>query len=367
MGFLPELRISKREEVPYWLPLKISLSSIAVSLAVLSILLASLGANPVVAYAVMFSKPIGTAVGLSLLGLRLIPILLCSAGLVLAFRAGVWNIGAEGQLLLGAIASTWLALYAMPWAPGPVVIPLMFIVGFSAGAAWALVPGLLKAKLGVNEVITTLMMNYMAMELVNYLIQGPWRGPYLFPKTHEIPPQARLPLLPGTSIHYPTLAIALMGALSVYVLMRSTKLGYEVKVVGSNPEAARYAGIDRAKVIALAMALSGGLAGVAGVGEVAGNPAHYGLYYPETISAGYGYTAIIVAWLSRLNPSAIPLSAFFVSLVLAGGHFLKAVSKDIAAVAHEVVIVFNGTVLLCLAVGELLTRYRISLRWGGGR
>jgi len=362
LAFLPEIRVKKREETSRWLTMKISMSSLAISFAILSIILAMLGRNPAAIYGMAFSRTFGSLYGVSFLGLKFIPLLLCSVGLVIAFKAGVWNIGAEGQLLMGAVASTWVALYAMPNAPGPVLVACMFTLGFLAGAAWAIIPALLKSTLDVNEVITTLMMNYVAMQLVNYLIQGPWRGPYMFPKTREIPIQAQLGLIPGTSIHYPTLIIGLTSTVLAYVMMERTKFGFELRVVGSNPRAARYAGISIPRVILLVMALSGGLAGLAGVGEVAGNPAHHGLYYPESVSAGYGYTAIIVAWLSRLNPLGLPLATLFVAAVLVSGYFMKIALK--IEVAHELVNIFNGVVLICLVAGELLTRYRVQVRWG---
>ncbi len=374
---LPEIRLEKREKLSRWLVVETLAASIAVSFATMSCILACFGVSPLTAYSTMFLRALGTSYGLSFLGLKFIPLLLCSTGLLVAFRARVWNIGAEGQLLMGAIAATWLALYVMPEAPGFVLVPCMFLVGFAAGSAWAFLPALLRARLNVNEVITTLMMNYIAMEFFNYLVQGPWRrSAYLFPETEELPEQAQLPVIPGTSVHYPTLAIAIAAVLLVAVMMWRTRLGYEVKLIGDNPEAARQAGVSAQKVVIFAMLLSGGLAGLAGVGEVAGNPAHHKLYYsPETISAGYGYTAIIVAWLSRLNPLGLFLSAFFISLMLAGGSILKTASfriaptpeaaETLANVAHELVGIFNGVMLLCLVAGELLTRYKITVRWGG--
>ena len=379
MGFpsLPEIRIEKREKPSRLLVAKTIAFSIAISFITMSCILACFGISPITAYSIMFLRALGTGYGLSFLGLKFIPLLLCSTGLLVAFRAKVWNIGAEGQLLMGAVAATWLALYAMPEAPGFLLVPCMFIVGFLAGSAWAFLPALLRAKLNVNEVITTLMMNYIAMELFNYLVQGPWRrSAYLFPETEELPEQAQLPVIPGTSVHYPTLAIAIGAVLFVAVMMWRTKIGYEVKLVGDNPEAARQAGVSAQKIVLFTMLFSGGLAGLAGVGEVAGNPAHHKLYYsPEIISAGHGYTAIIVAWLSRLNPLGLLLSAFFISLMLAGGSILKTASfriaptpetaRALANAAHELVGIFNGVMLICLVAGELLTKYKITLRWGG--
>ena len=351
----------------------VPLASLGVALALSSLIFAAGGLDPLAVYGNTFSWVLGTSTGLSFLIVKAIPLLLCAAGLVLAFRAQVWNIGAEGQLLLGATVAAGLALFVMPNAPAPVLIPVMFLAGFLAGAAWALVPALLKAKLNVNEVITTLMMNYIASKLVEYLIYGPWRGEatWGFPYTDLIPPNAVLPTLPGTSIHWPTLILAVLSALAVFFLMERTSLGYEVKVFGGNPDLARAAGIRPARIIIITMLISGGLAGLAGVGELAG--IHKRLRYPWNISAGYGFTAIIVAWLARLNPLACILSSLFMGALLVAGY----VMRTSMGVSEASVNIFNGLILACLVAGEVLYRYRVKVRllpWrgrgaeaGGGR
>ncbi|OYT52675.1 sugar ABC transporter permease [Candidatus Bathyarchaeota archaeon ex4484_135] len=356
--FLPiTVRVEKRLEIPPWLRLAVPVCSFLVALALASAVFAFQGLNPLAIYGTTFSRIIGTRIGLSFLVVKAIPLLLCAVGLVMAFRAQVWNIGAEGQLLLGAVAAAGLALFVMPEAPSAVLIPAMFLAGFLAGAAWALVPAVLKAKLNVNEVITTLMMNYIAAKLVEYLIYGPWRGKatWGFPFTDLIPGNAVLPTVPGTGIHYPTLMLALLSSGAVFVLMEKTKLGYEVKVFGGNPELAKAVGMRPAKIIIACMLVSGGLAGLAGVGELAG--VHKRLMYPESISAGYGYTAIIVAWLARLNPLACVLTALLMGGLLAAGETMR----TSFSIPYASVNVFNGLILLCVVAGEVMLRYKVKL------
>ena len=351
------LRLERRLEEEGWLKLAVPICSIVLALALASGVFAAHGLNPALVYGTVFSRLLGTHTGLAFLVIKSIPLLLCAAGLVLAFRARVWNIGAEGQLLLGSVAAAGLALFVLPDAPACLLIPLMFLAGFLAGAAWALLPAVLKAKLNVDEVITTLMMNYIAYKLVEYLIYGPWRGKatWGFPFTDIIPANAQLPLIPGTSIHWPTLLLALAAAGAMFVLLERTSLGYEVKVYGGNPDLARAVGMRPGKIILICMLISGGLAGLAGVGELAG--VHKRLKYPWTISGGYGFTAIIVAWLARLNPLACVLTATFMGALLAAGSMMRASFN----VPYASVSVFNGLILLCLVAGEVLLRYRVKL------
>ena len=286
--------------------------------------------------------------------------MICGVGLAIAFKALVWNIGAEGQLLMGAVAATWVALYAIPDAPTVVLLPCMFVAGFLGGAIWGIIPGILKAKLRANEVITSLMMVYIASELVNYLVYGPWKGAgeWGFPYTTKFPPSAQLPRLLDTRIHYPTLILALLLAVLVYLLVMRTKLGYEIRVTGENPEAARYAGMSYFKTVVLVMLISGGLAGLAGVGEVAG--IHHRLRYPQGISPGYGFTAIIVAWLGRLNPLAVILTSLLFGGLLVGGDAIQvALGLPVATIN-----IFNGVILFFVLGGELLTRYKITFERG---
>lgn len=331
--------------------------SILLALSVIAVLFGVLGADPLFAYRRIFLGAFGSLYGLSETIVKAIPLMLTGVGLTLAFRARVWNIGAEGQLLMGAIAATGVAL-AFPDLPAGVLLPAMFLAGFVSGALWGLIPAFLKAYFQVNEVLTSLMLVYVASEAVNYLVYGPWKGPEEsgFPYTSKFSAAAQLPRLLNTRIHYSTLLLALLLAVLVYLLVMRTKLGYEIRVTGENPAAARYAGMDYTKIVLLVMLLSGGLAGLAGVGEVAG--IHHRLRYPGGISPGYGFTAIIVAWLARLNPLAAILSAFLLGGLLVGGDSIQIALGLPAATIH----IFNGVILLFVLGGELFTRYQICLK-----
>lgn len=351
-----QVRAERRLEVPRTVSLVALGVALAAALAAIGVVFSIAGIPPLQTYARMFQGAFGSRYGLSETTVKAIPLLMTSVGLAVAFRAVVWNIGAEGQLLMGATAATWVALFVMPNAPAWILIPAMFVAGFIAGALWALIPAFLKVRFQTNEVITTLMTVYIAEEFVNYLVYGPWKGAaeWGFPYTDKFPEAAQLPVLGTTRIHYPTLILALIFAGLMYVLLMHTKLGYEIRVTGDNPEAARYAGIDARKVVLLVMLISGGLAGLAGVGEVAG--VHHRLRYARGISAGYGFTAIIVAWLGRLHPLAIIVASFLFGGLLVGGDVLQ-VSLNLPVATIDM---FNGVILFFVIAAEVLTRYKIS-------
>ncbi len=299
-------------------------------------------------YAVIIYGSLGDYRGLAEIGRKAAPLLFAGIGLVVAFRARIWNIGAEGQLLAGAVAAAGIALFVP--LPAPCLLPVMFVAGGLAGALWGLLPTVSKIMLDVNEVLTTLMMNYIAIYLVQWLIHGPWKGRSMFgfAYTDTFPQAAWLPLLPGTRLPWPSMIAALALAGVVALLFTRTRLGYEMQVLGQSPEAARYAGIPLGKTMLLVMLISGGAAGLAGVGEVAGT--HHKLLEPTQMSLGYGYTAIIVAWLARGNALAAILSAVFVGFLFASGDVVKVTLR----IPVQVVGVMNGLILLFLIGSERL-------------
>jgi len=246
----------------------------------------------------------------------------------------VWNIGAEGQLYMGAFASCLVA-YTLPDAPAWALLPAMVVAGFAGGALWGAIPGALKAFLGVNEIITSLMLNYIAIQWVNYLVIGPWQDPSSlgFPSTPRLSPSATLPMI-TQAWYLPTLA-------------------YEIRVIGENARAARYAGMSLKRNIILVMLVSGGLAGLAGMSEISGN-LHL---IKRMFSPGYGYTAIIVAWLAKLNPWGVIL----VSLLLGG---LYRGSDAIPGAPKALGMMLQAVIFFVLIGGEVLVRYRV--RWGRG-
>lgn len=348
-----KLRFEKRLIAPPWMAYAVPVASIVVALLLGAVLFAAAGVNPLRAYRTMFSA-FGSPDGLAGTTAKAIPLILTGLGVGIAFRTLLWNIGAEGQLYIGAFAATAVALYVLPEAPPIVLIPAMLVAGFLAGALWGLIPGALKGLLQVNEIITSLMLNYVAILWTGYFIFGPWKDPqgYGFPGTATFE-AARFPRIPGTRIHL-GLLLGLLAALLLTLALRRTRWGYEIRVIGENPKAARYAGISLVKNILLVMFLSGGLAGLAGVSELCG------LTVPrleQGLSPGYGYTAIIVAWLARLHPWAIVLVSFLFAGLLVGGDRVQIAMHLPRAAAN----ILQGIVLFAVLGGELFARYRVRI------
>jgi len=355
MRQLGPLRFEPDAEPPLTRTIVVSALAIVTAFLVAGMIFWAYGVSPLRAYRVILVDTLSDPRAVPEIFVPAIPLLLAGIGLLLAFRAQFYNIGAEGQLLAGTVAATWIALFTS--TPGPLMLPLMFITGFAAGALWGLLPSLLKLRLNVNEVITTLMMNYIALYSVSWLVTGPWKGPSVrgFAYTDTFPDAAWLPYLPGTRVHWPTLLLGIALAIFLTFLLNRTRFGFEIRVQGHNPDAARYAGINPLRTTLLVMLLSGGLAGLAGVGEVAG--IHHKLLDPNQVSLGYGYVAIIVAWLARGNPLAVIVTAIFFGLIYSSGDVMQ-VSLQMPA---RVTDVFNGLILFFLIGSERLLHYRV--RW----
>jgi len=326
--------------------------SLMAALVVGALLLLLVGADPLKAYVTMFCGPLRSRYGVSELLVRATPLLLVSLGIVLSFRTGVWNIGGEGQLIAGAVAGTALALGARGW-PAWVLLPLVLVVGAVAGALWGAVAGLLKTRLSVNEILSTIMLNQIALHLCAFLIRGPMIDPKQlsygtgYPQTALIPQQIWLPRFPGTRAHV-GFVLALMAAVLVHVLLVRTVIGYRMRAVGASVEAARYAGIGVNRYVMLAIAVSGGFAGLAGIVEVLG--VHHRLL--DGVSAGYGFSGIVVALFARLHPLAcIPAALFFGLLVLGADMMQRAV-----AVPGAIALVMEGLIVLFVVGGDLLVR-----------
>ena len=347
--------VERRTTPPWSWLLAVSVLAILIALALAAVIFWSYGLSPLRAYAVIIRGTLLNARALPEIVRNMIPLLLAGVGLVLAFRALFWNIGAEGQILLGATAATWVALFSP--VPNAWKLPVMFVAGFLGGAVWGLIPALLRLRFAVNEVISTLMMNYIALYLVSWLVHGPWKGPEMrgFAFTDAFPDAARIPVISGTRIHWLTLLLGIAVAIAVAFLLKRTRLGFEIRVQGENADAARYAGIDPARTLLLVMMVAGGAAGLAGVGEVAG--IHRRLLDPNQISLGFGYAAIIVAWLARGSPLAVILTSLFLGAIFASGDVMRVALQMPARVTD----VFNGLILFCLIGSERLLYWRV--RW----
>jgi simple sugar transport system permease protein len=331
--------------------------SILLALIMGGVVFLSAGANPFKAYGVMFLGAFGDFYNISEVLVKAIPLILCGLSIAIPAKILVWNIGGEGQLAVGGIGSAAVALFLSPFLPVPLVLPSMIIAGFLAGGLWASAAGFLKARMGVNEILTTLMLNYVAIYWMENLYFGPWRDPTGtgFPGTAIFPESAWLPRFPETRIHL-GLVFGIVAAVVLQWAFYRTRWGYEIRVIGENPKAARYAGMNITRHILWVMFLSGGLAGLAGMAEVSG--IHYRLQ--QGLTVGYGYVGIIVAWLSRLNPMAIIVVALFLASLLVGGDQLQSVMHLPSAVG----LVLEGTLLFFVLGSDFLARYRIKLSAG---
>ena len=329
------------------------------ALAVGAIMLLILGANPIQAYGALLEGAFGSGNALAETAVKAVPLLLVALGICIAFRANVINIGGEGQMIIGAIMGTAVGL-ALAGGPSWLVVPLALVAGFVGGAIWGAIPGALKAYFSVNEILSTVMMNAIAVQIMNYLLRGPMIDPAQAELASQIPQTApldvafRLPRLVPTRLHLGA-AIAIGLAILVYILLWRTTLGYRIRAVGQNPDASRYGGIRVRRQIVIALLLSGAFAGLAGVIQV------YGLNYrmiTDGSSTGFtgsaGFNGIVAALFGQLHPlGAIPASFFFGAL-LVGANKLQRVMQ----VPSAFIIALNGLVVVFVVSSDIWRRRR---------
>jgi ABC-type uncharacterized transport system permease subunit len=313
-------------------------------------LIALANVSPLRAYADLLGGAFGSRNSIAETLVKTTPLLLAGLGMAIAYRGRIMNIGAEGQILLGAVGATYVGLYMGQLSP-IAGIPLALLAGFVLGALWAGIAALTKLRFGASELITTLMLNYIAIGLVGYLIAGPWKDPASpNPFTALITPGVRLPvLLAGTRLHAGIL-VALLATLASWFVLRHTVYGYQLGVVGASPRTAEYSGIRTGRLLLGTMLLSGGLAGLAGACELAG--LHYRLL--GGLSAGYGYTAIAIALLGRGKPIGVLIAAFLFAALTVGGDGMQQNSR----VPVQVVLIIQGLLLLFILGGETLRARR---------
>lgn len=330
---------------------------LAVFLTLLSglALFAALGYDPIRALHGFFIEPVSSVRGVTELLVKASPLAIIAIGLAIAVRANVWNIGAEGQLVMGALAGGSLALI-FHGEEGPWLLPAMVVTGMLGGLAWAAIPALLRTRFNASEILTSLMLTYVARLLLGFMVNGPLRDPdgFNFPESRLFDPQAMLPLLvPGTRLHLGAL-LALFVVTGGWVLLARSFIGFQIKVVGLTPAAAAYAGFNEKRVIWFTLLLSGALAGLAGVGEVAGPIGQITM----SVSPGYGFTAIIVAFLGRLHPVGILLAALMMALSYLGGDAVQ-ISMGLPQAMTGV---FQGLLLFFLLGCDVMVRYRVRRR-----
>ena len=326
--------------------------AVALTLIAGTILFAALGFEPGRALYTFFIKPVTTVYGLSELAVKATPLAIIAIGLAMGFRANVWNIGAEGQFTLGALCGGGVALM-FHGSDSFLILPAMVIAGILGGMAWGAIPAWLRVRYNANEILTSLMLTYVATLLLGYLVHGPWRDPegLNFPESRIFEDTSLLPIIldeTRLSIGGP---IALLVVAAGWVLLSRSFIGFQIKVVGQSPPAASYAGFSQRRLIWATLLMSGGLAGLAGIFEVAGP---IGQLLPS-VSPGYGFTAIIVAFLGRLHPVGILFAALLIALSYIGGELAQIELKLPLAVTG----VFQGMLLFFLLASDVLIRYRV--------
>ncbi len=341
----------KRESVSRRATVLVPVVSFVVSLIFGAILLAVSGANPFVTYAAMVKGAVGSWYGITETLVKAIPLMLTGLAVSIAFRMRFWNIGAEGQLTLGGVAAAGVALYWSQGLPGWTVLPLAILAGIVAGALWAGIPAVLKAYLKVDETLTTLMLNYVAILYSEHLYYIAWRAPGYNSGTAKFPETAWLPQIAGRA--NVGLIFAIILAILLWLVFKYTRWGFELKIIGENQTAARYLGINIARNIVLALLLSGALSGLAGACEVLGLSRRL----QQGLSVGYGYTAIIVAWMAQLNPIVILFVAILMAALLVGGDQIQMKMRLPASVG----LVLQGMILIPMLAGTIFTEYRIRI------
>ncbi len=340
--------MNRRSFVSAITPLISSGLVIAAAFLVGAIFLSLLGKNPLQAYHVLISRGLGSSFGVSETLIKMAPLLIVSAGLLIALKASVWNIGVDGQFLVGAC----LAGVVAPKLAGAIpLVPMLFIsalAGVLGGMLWGVIPALLKVRYGLNEIITTIMMNYVAVYLTSWLVKGPFKDPQVVPPQTAVVPEAfRLPPIPFTPVHI-GLLVGLIAVLVVYLLFRNTTFGFKLWVLGQNPRTAIHAGMRVSRLTVLALLLSAGFAGLAGANDVLGVK---GMFQGEW-NPGYGLTGFALVFLARLDSLWVVPFAYFFSFLLLGGEIM---SRS-ANIPVYFVDVLEGLMLVFFAVGVYLER-----------
>lgn len=349
-----DLTIRKRPETLGWTAVLIYGGAVLLSLLFSAAMLLFQGNSPVEGLTLLLQGAFGSLFAIEDCLIKAVPIYLCSLGVAIAFRLQIWNIGAEGQFALGAIGATWVAI-TFPDQPSWVLIPSMMGVSFLFGGLWGVIPAVLKLKMHANEIIVTLMLNYIAILGLDYLVYGPWKSSdsFGFPMTQEFSAGGIIGKIGETNLNW-GLLICLVSGIVIHIFFRYTVMGFELKASGENVRAARYARFPYERLVIVSMLLSGAFAGWAGFVEAS---ATLNRLQP-TIMVGYGYTAIVVAWLARLNPLYIGISSFLLAGLRVGVENLQ-LELQVPAAFGEIM---EGLILLTILAGTFFVQYRFARR-----
>lgn len=349
------LRFEKRPEASLAMLYLTPVASVLVTMLLGGAVFSLLGFDGFGAVREIFLSPLVNAYKWQDLAVKAAPLVIIAVGLSIGYRANVWNIGAEGQYIVGAVAGTGVALLTHQMS-GVWILPLMMLAGIAGGMAWASLPAFLRTRYRVNEILTTLMLSYVSIQLLNYLVFGPWKSPTSFgqPQTVLFSSSQSLPyIVPGTIVQL-NAAIALIVVLVAWFVMSRSIFGFQVRVVGSAPNAARHGGFSADRTVWLALLAGGGLAGLAGILEAAGP---FGRLVPQ-FPTGYGFTAIIVAFLGRLHPVGILIAGLVLAITFVGGE----VAQTTIALPFAAVGIFQALMLFLLLAGDFFVRYRLVRR-----
>ncbi|CAD7029018.1 ABC transporter permease [Pseudorhizobium endolithicum] len=348
------IELQRRSEVSRLFSLVSPLLALVLTLFFGGIMFWTLGKNPFDALYSFFIEPLLEVWSLHELAIKAAPLILIGVGLSICYRSNNWNIGAEGQFTIGAITGSILPVLYPEWH-SPMILPLMLVMGMIGGALYAGIPALLKTRFNTNEILTSLMLVYIAQLYLDWLVRGPWRDPqgYNFPQTKAFVPEAVLPEVLDSGRAHLAIVFAIVVAVAIWFMMRFMLKGFEVTVLGQSERAGRFAGFSARRMVWFSMLLSGALAGLAGISEVSGSIGHV----QPSISPGYGFTAIIVAFLGRLNPLGIIASGFVLALTYLGG---EAAQLSIG-ISDKVSRVFQGLLLFFVLSCDTLIHYRLRL------
>jgi ABC-type uncharacterized transport system permease subunit len=344
-------RLVRRLVPSRWIRLIVRVGAVVAAFLLAALFLFLTGRPVGAVFSAMWSGSFGTPYGQAQMLIASIPLVFTGLAVVIAFRMLLWNIGAEGQFYFGAFGATAVA-YAFPEWPGPLLLTAMGVGGMAGGALWALLPGALRARFGTNEIVPTLLLNYVAILWIDYLVHNQWRDPESlgFPLGKPFTASATLPQLGNTAVHAGAI-VAVLAAVTVATILGRTVWGYKVKVIGENARAAGYAGFSIPRSIIAVMLLSGALAGLGGMVEVSGTVHRI----QADISPGFGYTGIIVATLARFSPLVVVPVAVLFGALITGGLELQTVGLP-----SDLVLMVQGVILFFALAGELLVNYRVA-------
>jgi ABC-type uncharacterized transport system permease subunit len=348
------LRLEKRQQPSRLMVVVTPIASVLLTMLIGVVFFDAIGIDGQRAVMDIFVSPLLLSYKWQDVAVKAAPLIIIALGLSIGNRANVWNIGAEGQYIIGALAAAGVGI-AAGGAGGGAIITLMILAGMAGGTAWASVPALLRNRFGVNEILSSLMLTYVALQVLGYLVGGPWKDPNgrNFPATAPLTPEQSLPILfPGTTVHL-GIAIAVILPFLFWALMARSVFGYQIRVVGSAPNAARHGGFDSKQTIWLAMLIGGGMAGLAGALEFTGALKAINLGFPS----GYGFTAIIVSFLGRLHPIGCLIAGIVLAVTFVGGQ----VAQTTVHIPNATAGIFQAMMLFFILASDIFVRYRLRI------